>query len=368
MPELWRTNLRSCQNQAKQLATTAVPPISVLLIEGEPALFPKDEDLPKLDWGFIGARPHGGGLYGRPHRWAENRARSVYIGGGSGRDEFVRLAEIAGRAIAVAKDIFCPGVIAEESMDARGDMHRWVYTVFDCCWRGESDGLPRAPRLIHVSFTENEKAMHWHVPVESVSAMRLPMATTAVAAMQPISFASIMALRQAERPYPLLSRIPDPFDFFTSSIANAAQASVEVIEWLLALPPGTSRNQRPAGILSIANRSLDDLDMGHFTVDADALVPALQEAEAAKPPAPKPAGNSVREPLTPNAGKVYETLLALPEHKAMTTKDILNALAERRIFIDESTFYNRIVKELEPYGLQNRPKVGYYIPLASRPK
>ncbi|MGH7176744.1 MAG: hypothetical protein ACREJC_05130 [Tepidisphaeraceae bacterium] len=133
------------------------------------------------------------------------------------------------------------------------------------------------------------------------------------------------------------------------------------VEFLVAQADGTCRPiPRLWSRTTILDRELYEWE--RLTRDA---LRALEEAEPGATALPET--DAVREPLTPHAAKVYEMLLALPEHKAMTTKDILDRLGEKSIFIDESTFYNRIIKELEQYGLRNRPKVGYYIPLSDRP-
>ncbi len=76
-----------------------------------------------------------------------------------------------------------------------------------------------------------------------------------------------------------------------------------------------------------------------------------------------------REPLRAPAAKAYEMLLGLPEHRAMTTREILDALGSRHnIYIDESTWTKDVAPELVAYGMKNRRRVGYYIPIEERPK
>jgi hypothetical protein len=72
-------------------------------------------------------------------------------------------------------------------------------------------------------------------------------------------------------------------------------------------------------------------------------------------------------PLTKKGYAVYELLKALPDGKAMVAQEIMDELARyegddapKGIRIDSGTF-KEIVRELKPYGLKNRPKVGYYI-------
>ncbi|MGA2091847.1 MAG: hypothetical protein ABSH16_00370 [Sedimentisphaerales bacterium] len=67
------------------------------------------------------------------------------------------------------------------------------------------------------------------------------------------------------------------------------------------------------------------------------------------------------QPLTKKARLIYEKLCALQPHEAMTLPDIQTWLYdEHKINLDEGTWKD-IRKELIPYGLKNRPRVGYYI-------
>ncbi len=52
----------------------------------------------------------------------------------------------------------------------------------------------------------------------------------------------------------------------------------------------------------------------------------------------------------------------------MTGPEILDALVEQDVIIDQSTLTQKIIPELKPYGLRNKPRVGYHIPAAERPK
>ncbi len=71
---------------------------------------------------------------------------------------------------------------------------------------------------------------------------------------------------------------------------------------------------------------------------------------------------STKEPLSKNARFIYEKLQTLNEHQAMTTPEIQNWIHEKhKINLDEGTWSKTLRKELEPYGLKNRPKVGYYL-------
>ena len=75
-----------------------------------------------------------------------------------------------------------------------------------------------------------------------------------------------------------------------------------------------------------------------------------------------------REPLSPTAAAILDALLALPEHRGMTGPEILDHLSQLpdAINTDESTLTSRYIPELRMYGVKNRKKVGYYIPLQAR--
>lgn len=67
------------------------------------------------------------------------------------------------------------------------------------------------------------------------------------------------------------------------------------------------------------------------------------------------------EPLSRRARIVYERLLALKAHEAMTfpeIQDYYESQTEKNL--DEGTWKD-LRRELEPYGLANKRKVGYYI-------
>ena len=71
--------------------------------------------------------------------------------------------------------------------------------------------------------------------------------------------------------------------------------------------------------------------------------------------------NPKLQPLTKKAGLIYKKLCALQPHEAMTLPDIQTWLYNKhKIDLDEGTWKD-IRKELIPYGLKNRPRVGYYI-------
>lgn len=67
------------------------------------------------------------------------------------------------------------------------------------------------------------------------------------------------------------------------------------------------------------------------------------------------------EPLSEKASLIYKKLRSLEPHEAMTTPRIIEWFEkETERPLDEGTF-KQIRKELNPYGLKNKPRIGYYI-------
>lgn len=72
--------------------------------------------------------------------------------------------------------------------------------------------------------------------------------------------------------------------------------------------------------------------------------------------------NKGKPPLGDVAGKIYEKLMSLPEHKGMTSPMLSDWLCqEHRIILDDSTIRKNHLKQLKPYGLKGKKKIGYYI-------
>lgn len=78
-------------------------------------------------------------------------------------------------------------------------------------------------------------------------------------------------------------------------------------------------------------------------------------------------GAPPRPPLSDNAAKVREILLGLPSERGLIGRKLLEKLDKHGVFIDQSTLTKRIIPELKPYGVMNKPRIGYYIPVESRP-
>jgi hypothetical protein len=70
-----------------------------------------------------------------------------------------------------------------------------------------------------------------------------------------------------------------------------------------------------------------------------------------------------RKPLGDNEAAVYEIIKALPKHRAITGKDLLNRLEkEKDIIIDQSTLTKNIIPFLKKeYGVKNKRGAGYYL-------
>ncbi|MBI1370840.1 MAG: hypothetical protein GC162_19575 [Planctomycetes bacterium] len=72
--------------------------------------------------------------------------------------------------------------------------------------------------------------------------------------------------------------------------------------------------------------------------------------------------------LTASAAAVYELLLEYPPHRGLTSTEILDLLSDRGFRLDASTLRGRVIKELGPYGIENRRNAGYRIPASRRPQ
>jgi hypothetical protein len=78
---------------------------------------------------------------------------------------------------------------------------------------------------------------------------------------------------------------------------------------------------------------------------------------------------SNKPPMGATATLIYEKLLQLPKHRGMDTNALLDWLSDAKaankesretIIIDDGTLRKHL-KQIEPYGLQNKPRVGYYL-------
>lgn len=86
--------------------------------------------------------------------------------------------------------------------------------------------------------------------------------------------------------------------------------------------------------------------------------------------AKRPGGSSPADlpPLSEVARKVYEILCALPKTAGITAKELVKELADKDdTQTSEETIRKGIRNELRPWGLMNKPGVGYYIPVSRRP-
>ncbi|HEV3005311.1 MAG TPA: hypothetical protein VGX78_12670 [Pirellulales bacterium] len=74
--------------------------------------------------------------------------------------------------------------------------------------------------------------------------------------------------------------------------------------------------------------------------------------------------------LSPTASAWYEILLELAPHRGMTAPKSLDEIGrrDRRLVVDASTLRGRIKAELVPYGIENKPRIGYRIKPSRRPK
>ena len=104
------------------------------------------------------------------------------------------------------------------------------------------------------------------------------------------------------------------------------------------------------------DKDCDPSGEGEIVVDNQAPKPQKDNAENL------PEVKGGRQPLTHKARLVRDKLESLRDGEAMTRKEILDWLGKLPdpIYMDEGTF-NKIRKELIPYGLKNKKRVGYYL-------
>ena len=74
--------------------------------------------------------------------------------------------------------------------------------------------------------------------------------------------------------------------------------------------------------------------------------------------------------LSPTAALFYEILLALPPHRGLTAPQVLDMIREKDPvkLVAPETLRGRIKAELVPYGIDNAPRIGYFIKSSHRPE
>jgi hypothetical protein len=75
----------------------------------------------------------------------------------------------------------------------------------------------------------------------------------------------------------------------------------------------------------------------------------------------KEANSKNKEPLSDKALAVLHLLQELPPNQGLTGSKILKKLDGKKIFIEQSTLTKSIIPALKPHGVQNKPRIGYYI-------
>lgn len=67
-------------------------------------------------------------------------------------------------------------------------------------------------------------------------------------------------------------------------------------------------------------------------------------------------------PPSKNAEIVFDLLDKLPPYKALTVPEILDAVSKKHGKAwDEKELYDRVFPQLRPWGLENKPRIGYWI-------
>jgi len=111
-------------------------------------------------------------------------------------------------------------------------------------------------------------------------------------------------------------------------------------------------------LVKVDTRETPKVDTGQENAKIEDKTPSEEPAETEQEIKPV---EEPLQPLTQKAKLIYEKLNTLQPYEAMTLPKIQDWLySTHRIDLDEGTWKN-IRKELIPYGLKNRPRVGYDI-------
>lgn len=146
-----------------------------------------------------------------------------------------------------------------------------------------------------------------------------------------------------------------------------------VIHWIATHHPSvpTEPLLELYGLITAWHKDLDDKSApseGTLEAAVGKARVVLSVAECAILKNVHPMNDAPPPSLTTNAAAVYEMLCALPPHRAMLGREIVDALnAEHGTLIDESTLTRRIIPALKPYGIENKRRVGYRITPGKRP-
>lgn len=111
-------------------------------------------------------------------------------------------------------------------------------------------------------------------------------------------------------------------------------------------------DELPAGISAEALGALDSRGL----VEARSI--AMPRAGQTRDAPREPIRPKRREPLSGRSRSIYDLLIQLKPHQAMLLPELLRSVPDS---ISEAVFYRDLKPELEPWGLKNKPKVGYYI-------
>lgn len=138
----------------------------------------------------------------------------------------------------------------------------------------------------------------------------------------------------------------------------------------------------PLNVLQVRKKLLEfypnaDVDKWTFTdlvvacarlttdLDSDFLLGKTEKtAETIPPDNQIPPTQTDKPPLGEIAGLIYEKLKSLPEHKAMTLREIADWLSETNESgkaYDETTIRTKHLPQLKPYGLRHKKRIGYYL-------
>jgi len=98
-----------------------------------------------------------------------------------------------------------------------------------------------------------------------------------------------------------------------------------------------------------------------FFYESSVIISRLLEKEKGHKLKKKSSAANTNEPLSDKALAVLNLLQELSPHQGLTGPKILEKLDNKNILIDQSTLTKSIIPALKPYGVKNKPRIGYYI-------
>jgi hypothetical protein len=144
-----------------------------------------------------------------------------------------------------------------------------------------------------------------------------------------------------------------PDDAWQKSYDEGYQYVIEFCNYDPSLPSPPAPEDDP-------QRGFKSLQRWHIQA-VNPIGPNEDSAEGTRKKEKKQDKTATLEPLSYKAAAVLTLLENLPVGRALTGKKILGELDKQNIFIDQGTLTKRIIPALKPYGVKNKPRIGYYL-------